>query len=647
LGFLFLAFWLIPLLAFGKFTTPYHTIWQIKAWQQIIQPLILPFAISGAILSPLVIVFRKKLAADAASVISYLWFALTISATLYYAGPALGLVDIRFVPFGQLLTLIICAATVGYLGNGTTTIVCDCLNRKKIVASLLVLLIPLIIFWADSHKGAIPSWSKWNYSGFQNKSAWPLFKEINQTLAGNFNQPRVAVENSPENNIFGSSRAFESLPLFAGRATLEGLYMQASPSAPFVFYIQSLISKAASRPFPQYHYDDMNFNRAKARLTIFNVRDLLLRSKEAKGAIRLASGYQLNKSIGPYELWRITDSPGKYTVPLDIRPLVYKGDNVKEAAFQWFTNDHDLNIPIIFPRPGQKIPAGTIPITSLKGTLPRRPLDMPPCTTSENIHPQGIDITTTCIDHPVLIKVSYHPNWQVQGADSIYQVSPAFMLIYPRMGHISMKYKNGKFDYWGEILSGLGILILLINLPVAVISGWRLKLIAQMRRLIWHRSLMPGKLPGSKTIIITSACLLLAGTAVTSLQVKKVLQKNPQRLFDAAIRDKDSGRYEVARQNFALVIKALPQSDMARNAQYYIAVCYYLQGRNSKAAAAFNKIIESGSHSPWQASAYYHLGILAIKNHDLNSGRRYFNMVLKKFPNARMAGYARDKLRSF
>lgn len=638
LGFLFLALWLIPLLAFGKFTTPYHTIWQIDTWKQIIPPLILPAAVGGAFFSPFIFILRKRLTAEAMTVTSYLWFALAISAVLYYAGPALGLVDIRFVPFGQLLTLIICAAGAGYLSS--------CFTKERIIAALLVLLIPCVIFWADGHKGSIPSWAKWNYSGFQKKAAWPLFKEINQTLAGNLNQPRVAVENSPQNNIFGSSRAFESLPLFAGRATLEGLYMQASPSAPFVFYIQSLISKSASRPFPQYHYDAMNFNRARPRLIIFNVRDLLLRSKKAKKAVRQARGYQLYKTIGPYELWRLTGNPGKYVVPLNIQPLVYKGNNVKEAAFQWFTNDHDLKIPIIFPQPGQKLPADSIPITSIKEPLPRRPLNMPPCEISEKIRPQGLDITTTCLERPVLIKVSYHPNWRVRGADTIYQVTPAFMLIYPRMGHITMDYKNGKFDYWGEILSGLGIFILIINLPFAVISRWRLGLLSRIRRLISHGDFMTGKLPCRRTIIIAVIGLLIIGTAVTSFQLKKILQKNPQRLFNAAIRDKDTRRYAAARQNFALVIKALPQSDMARNARYYIAACYYLQGLDSKAAAAFNKVIESDPHSPWRASAYYHLGILSIRNHDVNSGRRYLNMVLKKFPNGKMADYAKDKLRS-
>ncbi|MEN8233232.1 MAG: hypothetical protein ABFR35_11235 [Thermodesulfobacteriota bacterium] len=47
------------------------------------------------------------------------------------------------------------------------------------------------------------------------------------------------------------------------------LAMQASITAPFVFYIQSMISPASSQPFPQYNYTTMDFNRARNYLELF------------------------------------------------------------------------------------------------------------------------------------------------------------------------------------------------------------------------------------------------------------------------------------------------------------------------------------------------------------------------------------------
>ena len=59
-------------------------------------------------------------------------------------------------------------------------------------------------------------------------------------------------------------RAFENLPLFSGRSTLEGLYMQGSPTAPFVFYIQSEVSTTPSCPFPDWGCARFNLDRGGA-----------------------------------------------------------------------------------------------------------------------------------------------------------------------------------------------------------------------------------------------------------------------------------------------------------------------------------------------------------------------------------------------
>src|SRR5439155_1535215 len=82
------------------------------------------------------------------------------------------------------------------------------------------------------------------------KVPWPTFRDLNAHLRGDFRDPRVVYEHSPDHEALGTVRAFEDLPLFSGRSTLEGLYMQASPSAPFVFYVQSEVSNVNSCPFP-------------------------------------------------------------------------------------------------------------------------------------------------------------------------------------------------------------------------------------------------------------------------------------------------------------------------------------------------------------------------------------------------------------
>ena len=61
---------------------------------------------------------------------------------------------------------------------------------------------------------------------------------------------------------------------------------------------------------------------------------------------------------------------------------------------------------------------------------------------------------------PLLVKMSYHPNWHVNGAERVWPVSPSFMLIYPETEHVRLYYGPGPWDYLGRSLS-LGALLVL------------------------------------------------------------------------------------------------------------------------------------------------------------------------------------------
>ena len=74
---------------------------------------------------------------------------------------------------------------------------------------------------------------------------------------------------------------------------------------------------------------------------------------------------------------------------------------------------------------------------------------------------EEIKFTTNLIGHPHLIKVSYHPNWKVEGADKIYLVSPSFMLVYPDQADVRLYFGKSIYNYIGEALSLIGLSILL------------------------------------------------------------------------------------------------------------------------------------------------------------------------------------------
>ena len=157
--------------------------------------------------------------------------------------PSLGLVDIRFLPFAQIMLVLLGAVGWGRL-----------LSRLPRPNLWLAAFCAGIVALALTRAAAVDSWIQWNYSGMESKPLWNSYRLVNEYLSGDENSPRVVYEHNEITNGAGSVRAFELLPYYSGRSTLEGLYMQSSPNSPFVFYIQSELTQTPSTPFSRYYY---------------------------------------------------------------------------------------------------------------------------------------------------------------------------------------------------------------------------------------------------------------------------------------------------------------------------------------------------------------------------------------------------------
>ena len=61
------------------------------------------------------------------------------------------------------------------------------------------------------------------------------------------------------------------------------------------------------------------------------------------------------------------------------------------------------------------------------------------------------------------LKVSYFPNWKVEGADKVYFAAPAFMIIYPQQENVRLYYGLtwvDKISYSLSIIAWIYILFL-------------------------------------------------------------------------------------------------------------------------------------------------------------------------------------------
>jgi hypothetical protein len=58
---------------------------------------------------------------------------------------------------------------------------------------------------------------------------------------------------------------------------------------------------------------------------------------------------------------------------------------------------------------------------------------------------------------PVLVKMSYFPNWQVSGAAGPYRVAPNFMVVVPDDTHVELTYGRTGVEWFSYGLTALGL----------------------------------------------------------------------------------------------------------------------------------------------------------------------------------------------
>jgi hypothetical protein len=67
----------------------------------------------------------------------------------------------------------------------------------------------------------------------------------------------------------------------------------------------------------------------------------------------------------------------------------------------------------------------------------------------------SFDVSETGV--PVLVKMSYFPNWQVDGAKGPYRVAPNFMVVVPTSTHVRLHFEPSTSDRVAYLLTFVGI----------------------------------------------------------------------------------------------------------------------------------------------------------------------------------------------
>lgn len=699
LAFMFMGLWIVPLLYYTPFTTRFNFVWWIDSLSQVFPPILLPlvgivlaglaekafsnryalrlrifqrfFKKKGGTFQPLENtkpisdseaiaqfvsrirllagrvkpwssqiwrfedVFFNILAGVDNRIDCYLWFCVIVSIFLYLIAYRINVIDARFLPALQIVLCLIAAVEAGRFTKAL-----------KLIRVLPIILCITVFLWTDHNVKYIESWIAWNYSGFENKPLWPQFSAINNYLRGDTSSPRVVYENSHLQEAAGTIRAFESLPLFSGRSTLEGLDMQSTPASPFVFYIQSEISEDVSCPLPEYGCSTLNLGKAIKHLTMFNVKDFIIRSDILKNEIRKHPEFTFKKEVAPYEIYELSTNENRYVTPLRYEPVLYVTKNWKVLAYKWFKNERINDVHIAFteePSEADRKLFKTVIKSDDLEPLPMKPLNNQ-CSVKEDIQNEAINIKTDCLHKPLLVKISYHPRWKVEGAEKIYLASPSFMLIFPEKENVTMKFSNTWVENTGSAMTITALLIAILSLP-----------------MFRQHLLSPGLRSGGKIILnkldsglrITvllnfldnnkkRALSIIAGISLILLFF--TVGKDSQSIFSKGMKLYNEHNYPAARTLFTEVIAKQPVSMIGIDSSFYYAACYYFEGKYQKSVEAFRKLIKEFPDSYWIGEAYYNIGISYAGMKDNIRAKETLNFFISNYSKSHLVSHAIEKL---
>ena len=116
-------------------------------------------------------------------------------------------------------------------------------------------------------------------------------------------------------------------------------------------------------------------------------------------------------------------------------------------------------------------------------------------------------------------------------------------------------------------------------------------------------------------------------------------------LYNNALRDYNAAKYQLAQQEFGDYMKFYGNTDLAGNAQFYIAEIEYRQGNYPQAITEYDKVIEQYPGGNKAPSAQLKKGFALLESGQKDAGVKELQSLIARYPRAPEAAQAKDRLR--
>ena len=336
----------------------------------------------------------------------------------------------------------------------------------------------------SSNDGFVDGWARWNFTGYEGKNAYGEYYGVVQTmkqLGADSTQGcgRALWENNGELNKYGTTMGLMLLPFWTDGciSSMEGLFFEAAGSTPYHFITAAAMSKQSSNPVRELRYDNNDAALGVRYMQELGVKYFMGFTPEAIAQASQQEGLSEVARSGPWVVYRVANSD--VVTPLAVQPVVanISSSNPRERWLEvgtsWFQNPEVWTTPIADNGPSEWQRVDVVVDESqregepnsnnrrvdvVKPAVALTPVPLDPVVVSNvDIGEESVKFSVDKIGVPVLVRVSYFPNWKVDGAKGPYRVAPNMMVVIPTSTNVSMHFGWNLRDYVAYLLSFAGI----------------------------------------------------------------------------------------------------------------------------------------------------------------------------------------------
>ena len=332
-------------------------------------------------------------------------------------------------------------------------------------------------------------WARWNFEGYEGKTSYGEYYGIVQTMKDLGENPehgcgRALWENNSDLNKYGTTMALMLLPYWTDSCigSMEGLYFEAAGTTPYHFLAAAALSKQSSNPVRELRYVNNKASIGVEHMKMLGIRYFMAYTPEAIAEANAQPELKRVASSGPWQVYALESI--ELVEALSTQPVVVKkrdGDARErwlEIGTSYFQNTQEWSALPVAGGPsnwqridaeldldrqvGQEGEPGRQVDVVVPGEAIRQVALEPVNVSNVKVKNESVSFSVDKIGTPILIRVSYFPNWEVRGADAVYRAAPNMMVVVPTEKEVTLSYQPSTLDNLSYILTAAGIVLLVV-----------------------------------------------------------------------------------------------------------------------------------------------------------------------------------------